>query len=526
MSMKTTTDLKGKIDFGIITIREDEYDAVLRRFPSDELVNGPNRIYSLTRVTFTRTFNYLIACAPSIEQGGGHAQDAARDMIEDLDPNLILLVGIAGAVPDVEFTLGDVVVAKRLHDFSVGAAIEGRNLQASNQGGPMHKLIQNLLAQLPALKKLLGDWNSAEQIGMNRPALLPDKISVYADEEWATKVTRSLTAHFGPGVAVRAPIVTARSIASGNILVKDTQTLRDWLERARELAAIEMELNGVYIAARRADREYPILAIRGISDIVGLQRDAIWTPYACEVAASCARAFVNAQLLAPRSDSGIPKISDLEPDPLRFEQFCNSLRDRRVGEGDDFGGDIVSGNIIGSETRLPKRALGGDALVLHFVPESAAIKPPIQADLAILQSHSSLLDDVQSWIDHSVNFKGYHYTLYPLKKRRRNADGLLLYTSKERERTTSQISTFRCLTDILRELFFLIKTQGHRIAFQASVNRRRFDGNRTAADWRRTASESGETTTIDAVTVMCQALAYVGRNENVDVNGIEGAIQR
>src|SRR5262249_26017185 len=103
---------------------------------------------------------YLVACAPSLEQGGGYAQDAARDIIEDLDPNLLLLVGIAGAVPDTEFTLGDVVVAKRLHDFSVGAAIEGQTFQASNQGGPMHKLVQNLLVPLPALKKRLGDWNS------------------------------------------------------------------------------------------------------------------------------------------------------------------------------------------------------------------------------------------------------------------------------------------------------------------------------------------------------------------------------
>src|SRR5262245_44557794 len=139
------TNLKGSIDIAIIAIREDEYTAILKRLRHKELYKGEHRTYLIARIPFDDGTEYLLACASSIEQGGSHAQDLTRDMIEDLDPHLIMAIGIAGAIPHHEFTLGDVVVAKRLHDFSVGAALENRDLQAANQGGPMHKGIQDIL---------------------------------------------------------------------------------------------------------------------------------------------------------------------------------------------------------------------------------------------------------------------------------------------------------------------------------------------------------------------------------------------
>jgi nucleoside phosphorylase len=431
--MRKAIDYKGKIDFAIISVREDEYAAVLARFPSQEMCSGNNRLYSISQIELSDHENYLVACAPSIEQGGGHAQDVARDIIEDLDPNMILLVGIAGAVPDIEFTLGDVVIAKRVHDFSVGAALEGHPLESLNQGGPMHKLVQSLLAQLPALKKILGDWNAPEKIGVERPTLDPKRAVIYGDSEWAAKVAQALRAHFGAGVGRRSPIVTVRSIASGNVLMKDSGTLRNWLGRARELAAIEMELNGVYVAARRVDHEYPVLCVRGISDIVGLQRDPIWTRYACETAASCAHAFVRAQLLPPRLKRPSNAHDELEPDAASFERFCSALRDRRVGREDEWGGEIPGGSIIGSKIKLPKRFLGFGELIVLFVPQSAALSPPRLVDLSKLQSRGDLLDKIQSWNKSCDGLDGYRSNFYPFERRRRNVDGLLLWSSQEKQ---------------------------------------------------------------------------------------------
>src|SRR5262245_34054316 len=138
-------EVKGKIDFAIITVREDEFKAVLERFPAGQDVEG-RRTYSLTRLPVSEDSEYLIATARSIEQGESAAQDLARDMIEDLDPQWFILVGIAGAVPADDYSLGDVVAAARLIDFSVTAAIEGGGTEYAVAGGPMHKTIQNLLA--------------------------------------------------------------------------------------------------------------------------------------------------------------------------------------------------------------------------------------------------------------------------------------------------------------------------------------------------------------------------------------------
>jgi len=62
-----------------------------------------------------------------------------------------------------------------------------------------------------------------------------------------------------------------------------------WLQAARDLRAIEMESAGVYRALRE---RCPMLAIRGISDLVGLRRSEAWTKYACASAAAFTRAFL------------------------------------------------------------------------------------------------------------------------------------------------------------------------------------------------------------------------------------------
>jgi formylglycine-generating enzyme required for sulfatase activity len=71
--------------------------------------------------------------------------------------------------------------------------------------------------------------------------------------------------------------------------VKDPALLIPWLTTARNLLAVEMESGGVYRAARE---RCPMLAIRGISDIVGLQRADAWTKFACSSAAAFTRAFL------------------------------------------------------------------------------------------------------------------------------------------------------------------------------------------------------------------------------------------
>jgi nucleoside phosphorylase len=347
-------NLKGKVDFAIITIREDEYKAVLKRFPIERIYKGTNRSYSIGRVVLADNHYYLVAVVRSIEQGEGHGQDTARDIIEDLDPQWLLLVGIAGGVPAIEFTLGDVVIGSRFTDFSVKAALEGRNMQYAVGGGPMHKQVQDWLALLPAISNELGDWNSKTSIGLDKPPVMLVPSNFYGDEDWRKKVEESLIRHFGPSVPSRLPLFTTGSIASSDTLVKDTQMLRQWQEAARQVLAVEMELGGVYIAARRPEHEYPILAIRGISDVVGFKRHSDWTEYACQSAAAFAYACVMNRPIEPRAANKVnnqvetftlPKLPKVNFDArYEYEKLVKEIEfffDRRTPTLEDVGIETI-----------------------------------------------------------------------------------------------------------------------------------------------------------------------------------------
>lgn len=116
----TVEAVKGTVDFGILTIREDEFEAVLERLPPQATVKG-RRAYNLHWMELPEGGSYLVAMVRCIEQGNTEALDAARDLLEELAPQWLLVVGIAGGVPSDETSLGDVVVSTRIVDFSVEA---------------------------------------------------------------------------------------------------------------------------------------------------------------------------------------------------------------------------------------------------------------------------------------------------------------------------------------------------------------------------------------------------------------------
>lgn len=294
--IKPTVDLlRGKVDFGIITVREDEFKAVLRQFPSEDNIKG-QRNYALSRVQAGGPESYLLAIVRCTEQGQGEAQAVATDLINDLDPHWLLIVGIAGGVPDDDFTLGDVIAAMRLHDFSVGAVLEGETSEYSVGGGRIHKAVRTLLAHLPAMQAELEDWNSDEAVGMPRPTVQFDDRSFYGSSQWKQKVKKSIEHHFERSETKRLPLYTTGAVVSSNQLVRSPQLIQQWRKSARHLRAVEMELGGIYRAAERMEFEYPVLAIRGISDIVGFNRSGEWTSYACLTAAAFTRALLRAML--------------------------------------------------------------------------------------------------------------------------------------------------------------------------------------------------------------------------------------
>jgi hypothetical protein len=124
------------------------------------------------------------------------------------------------------------------------------------------------------------------------------------------------------------------AIGSSDGLIKDPQVLIAWLRTARNLLAVEMESAGVHKAAR--DR-CSWLAIRGISDIVGLERNEDWTLYAAATAAAFARAYLRTSPIDPAVEAqgsqitghGDPEARKLERELLKLQieehQRANAL---------------------------------------------------------------------------------------------------------------------------------------------------------------------------------------------------------
>ena len=260
--MLSLSDVHGKVDFGVITIRQDEYNAVLRHIPSHRLVNG-RRYYEYGEVAANGSGQHGIAVTRCVEQGNNDSFAVATDMIEDLDPAWLLVVGIAGGLPDDDFSLGDVLLASRIYDFTVSATVQDgaeHSREWSPTGGPVHPEVEKVLGAVPGFAKTrLKGWNTKKKLSMDRPAceVPADGASpcLYGPEKHRQAIIKSLQKHFPNNGKSRSPLYSVASVASGNTLVKDPQVATEWKICARTMRFVEMEAGGVYRAARRSQPE-------------------------------------------------------------------------------------------------------------------------------------------------------------------------------------------------------------------------------------------------------------------------------
>ena len=143
------------------------------------------------------------------------------------------------------------------------------------------------VANLAAREDDLGDWPA--DLPQAPPVAWASDGQIYGPPDWQRELQDKLAQHYRVGAKPRPPIYATGPIASSDRLVEDPDLLIPWLQTARSMLAIEMESAGVYRAARE---RCPMLAIRGISDIVGLRRADVWTKYARASAAAFTRAFL------------------------------------------------------------------------------------------------------------------------------------------------------------------------------------------------------------------------------------------
>jgi nucleoside phosphorylase/CheY-like chemotaxis protein len=299
--MKANKSNEDEVDIGIIAIRADEFRSLLKEFIengeysySKNLLVGESRHYNICVVQTALGNQYRVAIIRCGEDGNGESQDATRDLIEDVKPRLIIVAGIAGGVPNDDFTLGDVIVSTRINDFSVEEVTAGGSSNFDQRGGPIDRKLLGTVSNLPARESDMGPWN--DSLYEHPPVDFDNHRNYTSNDEWSNKIRKSLEKHFSK--KNRVPIFVTGTIASSDKLIKDPALLSQWLQNARKILAVEMESAGVYHASR--DR-VPALAIRGISDIVGFKRDDDWTKFACRSAAAFTHAFLYTEPIPPRN---------------------------------------------------------------------------------------------------------------------------------------------------------------------------------------------------------------------------------
>jgi nucleoside phosphorylase len=363
------SDLKGKVDFGIITIREDEFEAVLQRFPDRlGLVSG-RRQYNLRRLAIGDGGEYTVAIVRCAAQGNGEAQQVANALLEELAPRWLLVVGIAGGAPAFEFTLGDVVVSTEVCDFNVGAVLKDGSHEYALQGWVTHPDARKHAVNLGAIEKELGAWSSAASIGAARPAVQVPPKGLYGDADWKKKVKNVVERHFGG--APRTPKVVAGALACSDLVMKDAELFQVWLKDTRQVIAVEMESAGIHRAAH--ERQVPVLSIRGISDVVGLPRSPAWTGYACHSAASFARAFLLTVPIVPQAKTAQPVMRQVPSRAQLVRDILNELKPARsvgvavVGPR-GFGARAVVDEVLARLDQPEERLLP-----VRFIPELRTI---------------------------------------------------------------------------------------------------------------------------------------------------------
>jgi len=297
MRQTAVADVRGKVDFVIVTIKKEEFEAIQKRIPVDETISG-RREWNVGRMPSNAARrDVVIATVRQRTQGNIEGALTVSDAIEDLDPAYILVVGIAGAIPG-ELTLGDVVFGMHVHDLTVQEVKHDGSRVFSIKGGGIETGAQTLLANLSvSLPKELND------LGLPKLPLIDLAAPIKGDEETQNRIRKQLRARYGDAPSAPThPYFTDGEIASSDTLVKYVDLVDQWMTFAKHLKAVEMESAGAYQASRiRGGKQYPAIPIRAISDVIGLKREDAWTLYACEVAAAFALAFIRTVRLPARS---------------------------------------------------------------------------------------------------------------------------------------------------------------------------------------------------------------------------------
>lgn len=258
----------------ILTALPCEYNAVRSHLTNlKEETHLKGNVYE--RGLFVSQYSSLEIGIVQVRKGNVKAGVQTERAIAHFKPNILLFVGIAGGLKDVN--LGDVVAAEKVYGYESGKAKTSSFEPRPDIGIPSFRLIER--AQAEGRKD---DW--LQQINGGIPLSVPH-------------------AFVGPIAAGEKVIASKRSS-----IYKFLKT------NYGDAIAVEMEGHG-FLEAAHANREVDALVIRGISDLISgksIVDKAGWQ----EIAARHASAFAF-QILTRLIETGEIEVTTLIPNDIK-----------------------------------------------------------------------------------------------------------------------------------------------------------------------------------------------------------------
>lgn len=256
------------MDFAIVTALTKETKAIVGRLEQHGIQKFEDediRTYHCGTVPIDgtdRSYQVVVVLLPNV--GTIAAATALTDTIARWKPRFVLMVGIAGGIPQDDLDLGDVVVADQIVGYEYGKVTD-KGIKPRDRVYPAS-------------------------------ALLLDRIRNFWDERWIQEInvprpenaTRAFSKFFiGP-------------VASGNKVIASTEFRQQLTQHWPRLIGLEMEGEGVFAAAFDRPQIPPTLVVRGICDMADERKSDDWQEYAAHAAAAFTVSFLKSGPVDPQ----------------------------------------------------------------------------------------------------------------------------------------------------------------------------------------------------------------------------------
>jgi nucleoside phosphorylase len=258
------------VDFLLLTALEEELRCLLDHLPGAQKQDPTaedNQTYYKAAIPAmlpsATPILYNVVASGIMAMGRVKAAAFTAVAIQKWRPRFVILIGIAGGVPESGVSLGDVLVSDQIVDYEL-----------QKQQAP-HDLIRY-------------------EVHRTDPRLLGAAMN-FSDSSWISKTAPRPVA--GTPRRWVGPIATGDKVVARKGLIDRYR--RDW----PKLIGVEMEAGGVATSVYQASSKPGFFMVRGVSDLADEKKDSApvsdWRGYACSVAATYTVALLRSGPVPP-----------------------------------------------------------------------------------------------------------------------------------------------------------------------------------------------------------------------------------